>query len=151
MVIRERIVLLFTAFVMFFLAILFSSPLCSQINDQLLVEKFCPSLKLNSGDSGVSPEPIEIVSHTLYLRRYDILGEYADTLVYSTAGMNYSHWKSGLKMMGGTKYFVIPHFKESAYWELKRLRSLKYFFLGRPKVTFRLWTDHPPPFLISAA
>ncbi len=34
--------------------------------------------------------------------------------------------------------------KESAYWELKRLRALKYYFLGR-------WTDHPPPFLISAA
>ncbi len=34
--------------------------------------------------------------------------------------------------------------KESAYWELKRLRALKYFFLGR-------WTDHPPPFLINAA
>ncbi len=30
--------------------------------------------------------------------------------------------------------------KESAYWELKRLRALKYYFLGR-------WTDHPPPFL----
>lgn len=47
--------------------------------EQPLVETFCPSLVLNSGDQGVSPEPVSIMApaHAKYLwaRVYNILGE----------------------------------------------------------------------------
>jgi len=58
--------------------------------EQALVEKFCPSLVLHSGDQGVSPEPVEIMG-PIWIYAYSFAdGDYAGDQVTIWTEQNYS-------------------------------------------------------------
>ncbi len=77
---------------------------------QLLAEKFCPSIISHKGGNVeiVEPEPVEMVNSSyIYKRIRDQSGAYDRTERYSIQGLNYSSWR---KVFAGTQ-IEEPHFE----------------------------------------
>lgn len=57
--------------------------------EQVLVEKFCPSLVLDARDQGVSPEPVEIMG-PIWVSGFSMALDYVGEVVTYWTEMNYS-------------------------------------------------------------